>query len=85
MRIFLTELLTGGGLSPRERLPSLLGEGRAMLIAAARDLGQLPGSSLVTTLAPEVTFPEELLWTVNRIGNPADWLAAFDAGCLSCD
>lgn len=85
MRIFLTEFLTGGGLSPRERLPGLLGEGRAMLIAAARDLGQLPGSSLVTTLAPEVTFPEELLWTVNRIGNPADWLAAFDAGCLSCD
>lgn len=85
MRIFLTEFLTGGGLSRCERLPSLLGEGRAMLIAAARDLVQLPGSSVVTTLAPEVTFPEDLLWTVNRVNSPADWPAAFDAGCLSCD
>ncbi len=85
MRIFLSEFLTGGGLPPDERLPSLLDEGRAMLFAAARDLVQRPGVSLATTLAPEVTFPEDLLWTVNRVGSPADWPAAFDAGCLSCD
>lgn len=85
MRVYLFEFLTGGGLPPEERLPSLLGEGRAMLIAAARDLTRVPGVSLVTTLAPEVAFPEDLRWTVNRVRNPADWPAAFDAACRTSD
>lgn len=85
MRVFLSEFLTGGGLPPEERLPCLLDEGRAMLFAAARDLVQLSGVSLVTTLAPEVTFPEDLSWAVKRVHSPADWPAAYDAACRSSD
>lgn len=85
MRVFLSEFLTGGGLAPDQRSPSLLCEGRAMLAAVARDLARLSDVTLSTILAPEVEFAQDLAIAVERVSRPDDWPAAFDAACRASD
>lgn len=85
MQVFVSEFLTGGGLPECERNPSLLAEGRAMLAAAVADLSRLPALSVLTTLAPEVTFRSDLPGTVTVVDCPGDWPVAFDACCRRSD
>lgn len=85
MRIFLSEFLTGGGLPERERSPGLLAEGRAMLAAAARDLGRLPGISLLTTLGAEIEWRSSAPVMVERVDRPDAWPDVFDRCCRASD
>lgn len=57
VKIFVCEYVTGGGLY-RQTLPAgLAREGALMLQALLRDLAEIPGLELVTTLDPRVSLP----------------------------
>ena len=85
MHLFLSEFLTSGALPAAERSPSLLREGRAMLLAVVRDLAGIPGFTVQTTLAPEVEVLEGLPLQIERVADPLKWPAVFEAGCRAAD
>lgn len=57
MKLFVFEVVTGGGLAAERLPPGLAREGDLMVSALLRDLGELPDVSLITSRDPRLPPP----------------------------